>query len=189
VIWSIDRHGATTASRGLGPGWRSTSPPTSAARPPLRRPPALHTAGDVDELVRDRRRSATRPSRLADVPRTLGASAARPAAVPPEVVLAEALRRRGVRSSPDAVVGRPTVGRCASTSPSRPSAGASSSTSTRAPQLDGHAADADGGASCHRLAWQIETVSEHDMRDPDGLAAISRALRRHARLADHPSAS
>ncbi len=57
--------------------------------------------------------------------------------------------------------------------------------------LEGHAADAERRRQLHRLAWQIEVVSEHDMRDVERLAddlAGLYALRRR-QLVGHPSAS
>jgi len=36
--------------------------------------------------------------------------------------------------------------------------------------IEGHAADAERRRELHRMAWQIETVSEHDMADPERLA-------------------
>ena len=55
--------------------------------------------------------------------------------------------------------------------------------------LEGHAADAERRREMHRMAWQVETVSERDMADAPQLAAELAALYRLRcrQLADHPS--
>ena len=111
----------------------------------------------------------------------------------PEVVLADALRRRDV---PGRAPGHASI-RAATVSPFRidlavpASAGASSSTSTPSTaSLEGHAADAERRRELHRLAWQIETVSEHDMRDPSASPTSSPSLYRlRRRRPAHPSVS
>jgi hypothetical protein len=54
--------------------------------------------------------------------------------------------------------------------------------------LEGHAADARRRRDMHRQAWQIETVSEHDMGDPERLADELAELYR-SRVRSHASVS
>jgi hypothetical protein len=58
--------------------------------------------------------------------------------------------------------------------------------------FEGHAADAERRRAAHRVGWQIETVSEHDVRDVDRIAGELAALywlRRRALDEVDPSAS
>ena len=110
----------------------------------------------------------------------------------PEVVLADGLRGTDVPVVHQSRVIRSArrSSRSTSTSRCRTSAGVSSSTSIPSTaSIEGHAADAERRREMHRLAWQIETVTEHDMADPerlaDELAELYRLRRRQ--LADHPS--
>jgi hypothetical protein len=58
--------------------------------------------------------------------------------------------------------------------------------------LEGHAADAERRRVAHRVGWQIETVSEHDVRDIERISGELAALywlRRRAVAETHPSVS
>jgi hypothetical protein len=111
----------------------------------------------------------------------------------PEVVLAEALRRRGVAIEHQARVVGPSSGRTMRIDLAVPAIrwGVELDIHPEHRSLEGHAADAERRRELHRLAWQIEVVSEHDMRDVERLADDLAALHRDrtARLARHPSAS
>jgi hypothetical protein len=91
----------------------------------------------------------------------------------PEVALAEALRRHGVPIEHQVRVVRPTDGRPMRLDLAVPDArwGIELDIHPEHRSLEGHAADAERRRSAHRVGWQVETVSEHDVRDIDRLAA------------------
>jgi hypothetical protein len=90
----------------------------------------------------------------------------------PEVVLAEALRRQGVPVVHQARVIRSGGGRVFHVDLAVPEVrwGVELDIHPEHRSLEGHAADAARRREMHRLAWQVETVSEHDMDDPARVA-------------------
>jgi hypothetical protein len=112
----------------------------------------------------------------------------------PEVLLAEALRRHGVPVEHQVRVVRPTDGR-----PMRLDLavldvrwGVELDIHPEHRSVEGHAADAERRRSAHRAGWQVETVSEHDVRDVDRLArelAVLYRLRVRSGRPVHPRVS
>jgi hypothetical protein len=90
----------------------------------------------------------------------------------PEVVLADALRRRGVPVEHQARVLAPVSGRTFRLDLAVTDArwGVELDIHPEHRTFEGHAADAERRRELHRMAWQIETVSEHDMERPERLA-------------------
>jgi hypothetical protein len=111
----------------------------------------------------------------------------------PEVVLADALRRRDVPVEAQSRVIRASNGRAFHVDLAVPTArwGVELDIHPEHRTFEGHAADAARRRDMHRLAWQVETVSEHDMRDVERLADDLADLyaRRRRDLLGHPSAS
>lgn len=111
----------------------------------------------------------------------------------PEVVLARALRRRGVPVEHQTRVLGPTTGRPLRLDLAVRDArwGVELDIHPEHRSLEGHAADAERRREMHRMAWQIETVTEHDMRDVERLADDLSALYllRRRQLLDRPSVS
>jgi hypothetical protein len=149
----------------------------------------------VDELVATGQRLG-HPARRGSTTfrRTLEAlDGSTPGESHPEVVLAEALRRRGVPVEPQVRVVRPTSGVAARIDLAVPAAcwGIELDIHPEHRSLDGHAADAVRRRDLHHMAWQIETVTEADMQDPERIAAELETLyhARRRQLAGHPSVS
>ena len=90
----------------------------------------------------------------------------------PEVVLADALRRRGVPVEPQTAIARDEDGVTLHLDLAVPAVrwGVELDIHPEHRSFEGHAAEAGRRRGMHRLAWQIETVSEHDMRDPGRIA-------------------
>lgn len=111
----------------------------------------------------------------------------------PEVVLAEALRRWEVPIEHQTRLIRASNGQVFHVDLAVPEFrwGVELDIHPEHRSYEGHAADAERRREMHRLAWQVETVSEHDMRDPDALASdLARLFRlRRASLLAHPSVS
>jgi hypothetical protein len=122
---------------------------------------------------------------------TLDGSA--PADSHPEVVLAEALRRRGVPVEPQTRVIRASNGKTARIDLAVPDVrwGIELDIHPEHRTFDGHAADAKRRRDMHLLSWQIEVVTEIDMQDPERLAddLVGLYQTRRRELSDHPSAS
>jgi hypothetical protein len=111
----------------------------------------------------------------------------------PEVLLADALRRRGVPIEHQTRVLGPTSGRTMRIDLAVPDVrwGIELDIHPEHRSVEGHAADAGRRRELHRMAWQIEVVTEHDMRDLERLADDLAGLHRDrvARSTRHPSAS
>jgi hypothetical protein len=111
----------------------------------------------------------------------------------PEVALAEALRRRDVPVEHQIRIVRPSDGRPIHVDLAVPAArwGVELDIHPEHRSVEGHAADAERRRVAHRAGWQIETVSDHDARDVERLAAELAALYvlRCRALAVHPSVS
>lgn len=109
----------------------------------------------------------------------------------PEVVLAEALRSAGVPVVHQARVIRSVGGRVLHVDLAVPEVrwGVELDIHPEHRSLEGHASDAERRREMHRLAWQVETVAEHDMaqlgRLTRELAELYRVRCRH--LLSHPS--
>jgi hypothetical protein len=111
----------------------------------------------------------------------------------PEVVLGEALRQRGIPVESQVAVmlgsGRRPLHVDLGVRTAR--WGVELDIHPEHRSWEGHASDASRRRDLHRVAWQIETVSEHDMRDVDRLAdelADLYAVRERA-IRPHPSVS
>jgi hypothetical protein len=140
-----------------------------------------------DELCHPARRGSTRfretLARLSD---------SSPGQSHPEVVLAEQLRHRGVPVEHQSRVVR-YGGRLARVDLAVPEIrwGIELDIHPEHRSLDGHAGDARRYRDLHRLAWQIEPVTESDMSDPgaiaDELTELYHARRRQ--IASSPSVS
>ncbi len=104
----------------------------------------------------------------------------------PEVVLAEALRARGIPIENQTRLVRASNGRTARVDLAVPEIrwGIELDIHPEHRTFDGHANDARRTRDLHALAWQIEPVSEADMDDvealADELAVLYRARRRHS---------
>jgi hypothetical protein len=110
----------------------------------------------------------------------------------PEVVLAEALRRRDVPVENQTKVIRSSNGRSFRVDLAVPAVrwGIELDIHPEHRSIEGHAADAERRRELHRMAWQLETVSEHDMADPERLADDLAGLYRLRVTAQaHPSVS
>jgi len=110
----------------------------------------------------------------------------------PEVELADALRRQGVPVEHQVRVVRPSDGRPMFIDLAVPAArwGIELDIHPEHRSVEGHAADAGRRRVAHRAGWQLETVSEHDARDVERIAAELAALYwARRRDLDHPSAS
>ena len=198
VIWSIDRHrrpdGIVTAS------WARLAFDLAADLRPL------DHLSVVSQLLHERKAT---PDELAAIGRRL-AHPARPGSVTflrtlasldgsapseshPEVVLAQALRRRGVPIEAQVRVIRSSTGLPARIDLAVPALqwGVELDIHPEHRTVEGQATDALRRRDMHLMGWQIETVTELDMEDPEALAdalvALYRRRRRH--VADHPSAS
>ncbi len=116
-----------------------------------------------------------------------------PAQSHPEVVLAEALRKRGVPVERQARVVRGAGGVVVHIDLGVAAArwGVELDIHPEHRSLEGHAGDARRYRSLHLVDWQVEPVSEADMDDVDRLAAELATLyhARRRRLSDHPSVS
>jgi hypothetical protein len=107
----------------------------------------------------------------------------------PEVLLAEALRRRGVPVEQQVPVCRPDGRRVhLDLGVAALRWGVELDIHPEHRSVEGHAADAQRRRDLHRVGWQVEVVTEHDMRRPEVVAADLAALY-HARrrITDHPS--
>ena len=104
----------------------------------------------------------------------------------PEVVLAEALRRRSVPVETQSGVVRAEDGVSLHVDLAVPAVrwGVELDIHPEHRSIEGHAADAGRRRDMHRLAWQVETVTEHDMRNPERLADDLADLYRR-RVASH----
>ena len=109
----------------------------------------------------------------------------------PEVVLADRLRALGVPVVQQARVIRSSGGRVFHVDLAVPDArwGIELDIHPEHRSIEGHASDAQRRREMHLLAWQVETVAEQDMADPDRLAGELAALYRLRRrqLLAHPS--
>ncbi len=115
-----------------------------------------------------------------------------PAQSHPEVVLAAALRDRGVPVERQSRVVRGASGRLAHIDLAVPALkwGIELDIHPEHRSIEGHAGDSRRVRDLHLDAWQIEPVSEQDMADVDAIADELTSLyhaRRH--FAEHPSAS
>jgi hypothetical protein len=108
----------------------------------------------------------------------------------PEVVLGEALRRFGVPVEQQVAITRPD-GRRIHVDLGVPCArwGVELDIHPEHRSIEGHAADAERRRHAHRAGWQIEVVSERDMRQPDAVATdLAGLYRMRCRdLGVHPS--
>ena len=110
----------------------------------------------------------------------------------PEVVLADALRARGVPVEHQVSVVRSTDGVGYHIDLAVPSVrwGIEVDVHPEHRSVEGHAADADRRRALHRMSWQLEVVTEHDMRRPDHIADELAGIYRVRAAACHlPSAS
>ena len=108
----------------------------------------------------------------------------------PEVVLADALRRRDVPvEAPGPGHPARAVGPVIRVDLAVPAVrwGVELDIHPEHRSFDGHAADAERRRELHRMAWQIETVTEHDMADPERLADELAGLYRLRVAAPGPS--
>jgi hypothetical protein len=109
----------------------------------------------------------------------------------PEVVLAERLRALAVPVVHQARVIRSSGGRVFHVDLAVPQVrwGIELDIHPEHRSIEGHASDAQRRREMHRLAWQVETVAEHDMAEPEHLARELAALYRMRcrQLASHPS--
>jgi hypothetical protein len=104
--------------------------------------------------------------------RTLSSLGSAPNESHPEVVLADALRRRDVPVEHQAQVVRASSGRIARIDLAVPAIrwGIELDIHPEHRTFDGHARDARRRRELHGVAWQIETVTELDMADVEALA-------------------
>jgi len=124
--------------------------------------------------------------------RTLASLAGAPASQShPEVVLAEALRRRGVEVQPQVAV-RLASGRIVHVDLAVPDirCGIELDIHPEHRSVEGHAIDAQRRRELHHMGWQVEVVTEQDMQHPDVVAQdLARlCLDRRRQLQRHPSA-
>jgi hypothetical protein len=110
----------------------------------------------------------------------------------PEVVLADALRRRRVPVEHQTKVIRSSNGRTFRIDLAVPAVrwGIELDIHPEHRSVEGHAADTERRRELHRMAWQLETVSEHDMADPERLADdLAGLYRLRVATQTHPSVS
>ena len=197
VLWTIDRQQRVTASSSRhGLAWRSTWPPisgpsttsrwsTSCSTSNASRPKSCRRSG-AGSLIRPdrvRRRSGGRWPPSGVISQRVPSGSRAP----------EALRRRGLPVEPQVRVIRPSSGLPARIDLAVPAArwGIELDIHPEHRSLDGHAADAARRRDMHHIGWQIETVAEADMQDPERLAddLVGLYLIRRRQLLDRPSAS
>ena len=198
VMWTIDRQ-----QRGDGIVVASWARLAFDLAADLR---AIDHVSVVDQLLHERRvtpeelqavgRRLAHPARSGSTTfrRTLAAIVgSSPSESHPEVVLLDALRRRGLPVEPQVRVIRPSSGLPARIDLAVPAArwGIELDIHPEHRSLDGHAADAPRRRDLHLIGWQIETVAEADMQDPERLAddLVGLYLIRRRQLLDRPSAS
>lgn len=124
--------------------------------------------------------------------RTLAAVTDAPSESHAEVVVADALRRRGIPIEQQARVIRSANGREFRIDLGVPAArwGVELDIHPEHRSWEGQASDAGRRREMHRLAWQIETVTEHDLRDVERLAdELADLYRRRVSSQAHPSVS
>ena len=166
-----------------------------AARSPLGPPPAARSEACHDGGAPSRRRRAvppgqTREHEISGDSRPAQRRATWPVA--PEVVLAEELRRRGVPIEHQSLVVR-VGGRLARIDLAVPDVrwGVELDIHPEHRSFDGQAGDARRYRDLHRLAWQVEPVTESDMNDPGAIADELTELyhARRSQIASGPSVS